>query len=95
MVTTEVVFPTFPQSRETLHVSQATERNDAMPTLQNVCEVCLTRKAMPAIIVCSLCLASKSRYVSVGSSGLLKSNKAPRPKTLTEAIAIELGGRAA
>ena len=66
-----------------------------MPTLRNVCEVCLNRKAVPARIVCALCLASKNRYVSIGSSGPLKSNKAPRPKTLTEAIAIELGGRAA
>ena len=66
-----------------------------MPNLQIVCEVCLTRKAVPTRIVCPLCLASKNRYVSISFSGLPTSQKAPQPTTLTEAIAIELGGRAA
>ena len=66
-----------------------------MPNFQIVCEVCLARKAAPAKIVCHPCLASKNRYTPIGSAGLPKSRKAPQPKTLTEAIAIELGGRAA
>ena len=66
-----------------------------MPNLQIVCEVCLNCIAVPMRIACHLCLASKNRYVSVGFSGLPESRKVPQPKNLTEAIAIELGGRAA
>ena len=95
VITLRVVSPVSSVPRGPARLSQATERNDAMPNLPIVCEVCLTRKAVPAKIVCHLCLASKNRYVSIGFSGLAKSHKAPQPKTLTEASAIELGGRAA
>lgn len=62
---------------------------------QTRCEVCLISREEPGKIPCRTCLDSQKKFGPPAKLRGAKLRKGPRPKTLTEAIELELGGRAA